>query len=425
MAAPRSFERIRHLVGEYPRQFWLLSAGMLISAIGGSMVWPFLTIYVRQRLDVPLATVGLLIALQSAAGLVTTLVAGPVADRFGRKGVMVLSLFSGSAIYVAMSLASSLPAWAVLMAVSGAMSPLYRVGSDAMVADLIPPEDRAGAYALIRMSNNLGVAIGPAVGGFVAAVSYAWAFYAAAVASAAFGLLVLFFVDETLPLAQGMPHEGESSEAEEASTERDGVSSEREDDGGYGRLLRDRPFLAFCGVSTLAVIPASLMMVLLPVYAKEQFGVIESQYGFVMATNAAMVVLFQYAITKRTERFPPFLVMATGALFYALGVGSVALGVGFAHFLLSMVVITIGEMLLVPTGSMLTANLSPADMRGRYMGVYGLTWRVGIGVGPVMGGYLSDQIAPVAIWYAGLVTGLAAVLGYLALGWLLQSQDAV
>ena len=136
-----------------------------------------------------------------------------------------------------------------------------------------------------------------------------------------------------------------------------------------------------------------------------------------------MVVLFQYAITKGTGRFPPLSIMAAGALFYALGVGSIALGTGFVHFLLSMVVLTIGEMLLVPTGTTLAANLSPPDMRGRYMGFYGLTWRVGIGLGPVIGGLLNDQIGPVAIWYGGLVTGLAAALGYLLLEWLIRNKN--
>jgi len=419
LAISRALDRSKRLLGEYPRQFWLLYAGMLISATGGSMIWPFMTIYVRQRLGVPMTTVGLLLALNSASALVATLIAGPIADRLGRKGVMVLSLFSRSAVFVAMSLADSLPAWALLMVISGALNPLFRVGTNAMVADLIPPGRRARAYALIRMSANIGVAIGPAVGGFLAAVSYSWAFYAGAAASAAFGLIVLFFVAETLPMSQeGLNLDASPGSSAQGSTGSLGAL------GGYGRLFRDRPFLAFCANSALAVIPASLMFVLLPVYAKEQYGVPESQYGFVMATNAALVVLLQFPITRATERFPPLTVMAAGALVYALGVGSVALATGFVGFLLSMIVLTFGEMLLVPTGTTLTANQSPPDMRGRYMGFYGLTWEVGIGVGPVIGGVLNDRIAPVAIWYGGLIIGLVATLGYLLQGRRLGNKPA-
>lgn len=183
LAASPSMNRFRRLTAKYPRQFWLLFGGLLISSTGGSMVWPFLTILVRQRLGVPMTTEGLLLGLYFAAGLVATLLAGSLADRIGRKGVMLISLFGGAAAYLAMSQADSLSQWVILMVATGAMNPLFRVGSDAMVADLLPPDQRAGAYALLRMSNNLGVAIGPAAGGFIAAVSYDWAFACAAAAS--------------------------------------------------------------------------------------------------------------------------------------------------------------------------------------------------------------------------------------------------
>ncbi len=397
--------RIRQATAGYPRQFWLLFGGMLISAAGGSMIWPFLTIYMRQRLDIPLTTVTLLFTLNSVAGLVTATVAGPVTDRFGRKGVMVLSLAANGAAMLAMSMAGTLQPWIILMAISGAFGPLYRVGSNSMVADLIEPERRASAYALLRMSNNLGVAIGPSVGGFVTATSYALAFYAAAGADAIFALLALFFVAETVPQKQT-------------------TSDQPQTDGGYGQVLRDRPFLVFCGVYSLAVMAHVLLMALLPVYAKENFGVPESQYGFIMATNAAMVVLFQYTTTRITERYHHLPVLAVGSLFLALGTGSVALGWSFPTFLASMVLLTIGEMIVVPTSIALTANLAPPAMRGRYMSVYSLTWGVGFGIGPVVGGFLNDNLAPVAIWYAGLAMGLAAALGFVLLARALRQGEA-
>ena len=380
--------RARTLSETYPRQFWLLFWGMLVNASGGSMVWPFLTIYLRERLNVPLTTVALMLTAHSLAGLVSGSVAGPLVDRFGRKGAMVLSLTVSSAVMLGMSRADSLMAFLVLMLLGGASQPLYRVGVDAMVADLIPPSNRPGAYALLRMIANLGVAIGPAVGGFVASVSYTIAFYIAAGAHAIFAGLLLVFARETLP-------RGELGHAPRL--------------GGYGRVLRDRPFLSFCGAYALAGIAYSLMMVLLPVYAKENYAVPERAYGFIMATNAAMVVLLQYATTRRTRRYASLPVLAVGSGFYALGVGMVGLSSGFAGFWLAMVVLTIGEMIMIPTSTALTANLAPPDMRGRYMSVYALTWGLGFGIGPVIGGLLNDNLAPVAIWVFGaLVGGLAA-----------------
>ena len=403
---PHLFHRLRQATAGYPRSFWILFWGMLIQNVGISMVWPFLTIYIRQRLAIPLTTVTLLFTLNSLAGLASTSLAGPIVDRFGRKGVMVVGLAVSSVVQVMMSIAGTLPLWGIVMAASGAVGLLYRVGADAMVADMIEPDRRAGAYALLRMGANLGVAIGPSVGGFVTARSYALAFYIAAGAQAIFAMLVLSCVGETLP-------------------QRRNTLDQPQGDGGYGRILRDRPFLAFCGIYTLTVMAYVQLMVLLPVYGKENYHVPEHQFGFIMATNAALVVLFQYAITHVTRRYRHAPVLAAGALFYALGVGSVAWGWNFPTFLVSMVVLTVGEMIMIPTSTALTANLAPPDMRGRYMGVYSLTWSVGFGLGPVVGGLLNDHVAPVAMWYGGMALGLAAAVGFVALGrWLKVQGDS-
>jgi len=395
--------RLRETSASYPRQFWLLFWGVLVNSSGASMVWPFLTIYLRQRLDVPLTTIALLLTLNALAGLASTSLTGPAVDRFGRKGAMVISLGAGCVFMLALARVDSLGSAALLMLVKGLTDPLYRVGSDAMVADLIPPARRAGAYALLRMIANLGVAIGPAIGGFITSVSYPLAFSIAAGTTLVYALLVGFFMRETIPQ---WPAEERARQAK-----------------GYGPVLRDRPFMAFCVAYSFAGMAYSLMMVLLPVYVKENFGVPESSYGFIMATNAAMVVLFQYSVTRLTQRYYHLPVLAVGSLFYAVGVGSVAWAAGFSGFLLSMVILTIGEMIMVPTSTALTANLAPPDMRGRYMGMYGLTWGVAMGIGPVLGGTLNDQVAPVAIWYAGLAFGAVALIGFVVLGWLLPRRD--
>ncbi|MCU0509523.1 MAG: MFS transporter, partial [Anaerolineae bacterium] len=112
---------------------------------------------------------------------------------------------------------------------------------------------------------------------------------------------------------------------------------------------------------------------------------------------------------------PLLRMLALGALIYALGVGSVALGAGFWAFWTSMVVLTFGELLIAPTGTAYAANAAPADMRGRYMGLYGLTWSVAFGIGPVFGGWLNDNISPTATWIGGMLIGLVAVAGFLLL----------
>lgn len=382
---------------KYPRQFWLLFWGMLISTIGSSMIWPFLMIYVSEKLLLPLTTVASLMTLYSAMGLFSSFIAGPITDRLGRKWIMVISLAINGLAYLFMSQANSLSTFALLMGLSGAFNPLYRVGADAMMADLIPPQKRIDAYSILRTGNNLGVAVGPAVGGIIASTSYTIAFFVAATGLLLYSLMVLFFAAETLPeLDPGRPAQSERF-------------------AGYGRILRDGPFMSFIFTLTLTQICAAIMWVLLAVHAKTNYQLPERLYGFIATTNALMVVFLQVWITQLTKRRPPLLVLALGSFFYAIGVGSVVLGRDFWAFWASMVVMTFGELILTPTATTLAANLAPQDMRGRYMSLYGLTWSVAAGIGPVLGGILNDQVGPAAIWYGALLIGLVSTVIFLLL----------
>jgi MFS family permease len=376
-------------VREYPRQFWLLFWGMLLSTIGASMIWPFLMVYASERLNLPLTQTASLVTINAAASLIMTFAAGQITDRAGRKLVMVISLFSNSAVYLFLSHANTYSQFAILMVALGASNPLFRVGADAMMADLIPPAKRADGYSVLRMSNNAGVAIGPSVGGFLAAASQYLAFYIASAGLFIFGLLILVFAVETLS----------ASLKEEAK-------GKQERWGGYSQILKDLPFLTAITNMTFGLITASLMWVLLPVHATKVVGIPKQLYGFIPTTNALMVVLLQVLVTQWTKRHPPLRMMALGMTFYAIGVGSVVLGTGFWGFWMSMVIITIGELIIVPTSSTYVANLAPPDMRGRYMSIYSLTWSLSIGIGPVLGGFLSDSYGSSATWYGGLVIGV-------------------
>jgi MFS family permease len=350
----------------------------------------------------------LLFTLNSVAGLVATSFVGPAVDRFGRRAAMIVGLgMSGVALFM-MGFVHSLGLWAVALAMNGMFQPMYRVAADAMVADLIPAEERPNAYSITRMSNNLGIAVGPAIGGFVTALSYSLAFWAAGAASLLYALIIVFLVRETLQSSAAAAEKGARREGPSR-----GEDPSRREGRGFGPVFRDRRFIAFCILMIVATIPSPILWMLMPNYAKANFGVVEQQAGFIMSTNAIMVVLLQVAVTRWSSKRSNLQVLALGALLYALGVGSVALGAGFWAFWLSMVIATFGELLLVPTGTAYAANAAPPEMRGRYMGLYGLTWSIAFGVGPVLGGWLNDNIAPKATWIGGLLIGLAGVAGFL------------
>ena len=382
---------------EYPGQFWILFIGMLVSTIGQSMIWPFLMIYVSKKLGLPLAQTASLVSMNAAFGLVFSFVAGPIIDRLGRKWVMVVSLIGSGVMYFFLSKAVTFAEFAVAQSLMGALGPLYRVGADAMMADLIPAEKRTDAYSLLRMSNNAGVAIGPAIGGIVASTSYTLAFYIAAAGLSIYGLLVIFKAKETLPVGAADTLSGKP------------ILS------GYGQIFRDRAFMGFIGAFTLTSMLASLVWVLLPVYTNTNFGLPESQYGLIPTTNAIMVVTLQYLVTLITRRHKSMAVMTVGTAFYAVATGMIAFFSGFWGFWFCMVIMTVGELVLIPTATTYTANAAPVEMRGRYMSIYGSTNSVASLISPILGGVLSDRYGGRTIWYGGGVIGLFAIGAFLIL----------
>jgi MFS family permease len=388
--------RLRALLKSYPRQYWLLMSGMLINTIGMGFVWPFLNIYLNEELGIPISTATLLPVLEQSVSLFTTLAAGSVADRFGRKGLMVLSLGAGAGIYAVMGFATHWWMFAVLLGLRGFFLPLYRVAADTMVGDLITDEDeRLPAYSLLRTANNLGVAIGPVLGGFVAAVSYQASFLTAASAMFSFSLLVFFGMKETLP-------EG-SRTANQA-----GASAAGKQKSGYRVIAQDRVFLLALLAFAFNGMGAALPFQLLGIYGKENFALSESQLGLIVMVNALMVVFFQVPVAAKTRKLESLKVLASGAVFYAVGVASMAYGSQAWHFALGMAVLTVGELLIAPTFTSFVANLAPEELRGRYMSAYWVSWSVSRGIGPALAGQVYDAVAPVAIWYMGGAWNLLA-----------------
>lgn len=384
----------------YPRQYWLMIVGIVLATAGGSMIWPFLLIYASGKLNLPLSMVATLISINAGTGLVSSFLAGWVADKFGRKLVMNLSLTITGLSYFFLMNASTYPEFALLMFIIGLSNPLYQVGADAMLADIIPSEHRTDAYAINRIANNAAFALGPAVGGFLAARSYNLAFYGAATGFLLYSVLLFFLAHETLP-----------KEALRADKEFSLAAISQ----GYLEVFRDRGYSSFVLTMGLGLVAPTLLWILMPVYAKTNFNISEALYGWIPTTNALMCVFIQYPVTLLTRRYKTLPVVAVGMLIYAIGAGSVALMSGFWGFWISMVILTFGELTLVPTASKYVADRAPVDLRGRYMSVYWVGWGLARTLAPLIGGFLNDAIAPRAIWVGGLLIGLASVFGLILL----------
>ena len=360
------------------------------------MIWPFQTIYVTKKLGLSMTPVTFLLTISSICVLTGSILFSPLIDRIGRKWIMIGGLLTHAGSMILLSRADTYLDFALLFGLNGLVSPVYRIAADAMLADLVKPEKRVDAYALIRLSHNLGISIGPAIGGFLAAQSYNIIFFGGATGLTIYSLLMLFQARETLP-------------AHVVAASHLGMQPVKERLGGFEQVIKDRQLMRFLLSFTLVQFCAVMIWQILPKYAYDNFGIPENLYGWIPTTNAMMVVIFQMWITARTRRFSPLAVAGFGGLFYALAVGGIALSQGFTGFWAMMVMMTVGELIIMPTSSTYVSNLAPVDKRGRYMGMYNLTWSLAGITAPIFGGVLSDIVSPKAPWVAGLIFGLTAV----------------
>jgi MFS family permease len=283
-----------------------------------------------------------------------------------------------------------------------------------MLADMIPSEKRTDAYAINRIANNAAFGIGPAVGGFLAGRDYNLAFIGAGAGFVIYSLMLFFLAHETLGTASDL-----EKTTQPTTSFKQGFITD------ILRMARDKAYLAFVGLVAIGLTAPIMLWILMPIYAKTNFGIPEAQYGWIPTTNALMCVFVQYSVTSITRRYKTLPVLVVGMFIYALGVGSVAFMSSFWGFWLSMVILTFGELTIAPTASQYVADIAPADMRGRYMSLYWFGWGLARTLAPLIGGFLNDNLFPRAIWIGGITIGLVSTLGLVLLNNLVKSRAAL
>lgn len=380
----------------YPGGVRALFIAELVRAIGGSSIWPFLSIYLKESLVITVMTVMILSTIRSLAGMVSTPFVGIVLDRFGRKKSMVFCMGGMGSVYIVMAFNHNIVLWAILMAAQGFLMSALMIGEQTVIADTVAPKERSDAYALLRIAKNIGVAIGPALGGILIVISYQIAFLVAATFMIMAAIMVYIAVPETLP-------------KDDFFEDRPTVKS---NNFGYMRVLRDYHFMIYCAVLSLIPMIYIMPMVMLPIYMKENFGLAESNFGLMLTINASIIVTFEFWVTRYARKFNTIWVIAFGSSFYALAMFMMIFAGNFETFLLVMVAMTIGEMLVMPNAITYASNLAPSDMRGRYMGIYQLTSGAGSSSGQLLAGYLNDNISPNAVWQVAAFLGCVAVAGF-------------
>jgi MFS family permease len=392
-------EKIRSLYNEYPRAFWVYNIIVFIDRFGGFMLYPFFALYLTKKFDIGMSTVGIVFAVFSISGFIGSALGGALTDRMGRKGVIIFSLILSSLSALGMGFAPTLGIFIAVSVIVGTLSSIGGPAHEAVVADLLPEGKRAQGYGIIRVVFNLAVIIAPAVAGLLIARSYILLFVVDAIISLISASVVIFFLPETKPQA----HPDAKPESMSQTF------------GGYSRVFKDIPFVAFVVMSVMTALVYTNFNTTLGVFLRDVHHVPEIGYGYLISMNAIIVVLFQFWVARRLEKYKPMLMVALGTALYGLGFAMYGFTSTYFMFAIAMIVITIGEMVVSPFQQSLVASFAPEEMRGRYMAVSHLSWGLAFAIGPYFAGLLLDSATPNWLWMACGILGGITVIGYIIL----------
>jgi MFS family permease len=295
-------------------------------------------------------------------------------------------MFSGSATMLLLSQARGMPMIVALSALAGLTGELYRPASSALLTDLVPAGQRVTAFSALRLAVNAGWAFGPATAGFLAGHGYFWLFAGDAATSVLFGLVALLILTETAHPPSG----------------RDGWTE-------VGRAFRrDRRLQAMLVAGFFVAFVFWQMNSTLGLQVT-WLGFSPQVYGALVSLNGVLIVFCELPLTTVTRRFQPTRVMATGYLLAGMGLAFVAVARTVPLLACCIAVFTFGEMISMPVASAFIADLAPPGARGRFMGVYGLTWTLALMVGPALGMQLLS-LGHSVLWLTCGALGLSASL---------------
>ncbi|MET9571609.1 MDR family MFS transporter [Streptomyces virginiae] len=406
MSAASLRRAARESVAGLPRAFWWLWTSTLVNRLG-AFVATFMTLYLTLDRGYSASFAGLVVALHGLGGVVSSLVAGVMTDRLGRRPTLLAAQASTAFSVALLGFMEHPAAIAAVALLVGMTSNASRPAVAAMMADIVRPEDRVRAFALNYWAINLGFAVSATAAGLIAEYSYLAGFLGEAALTLACAVLVFVKLPESRPEGGGAGASGASG----AASGRTGGGSEI----GLGTVLRDGRFMGVVGLSFLISLIFTQGSVGLPV-AMGSAGFSPGDYGLVIAVNGLLIVVLQIPVTGFIEHRDPQKLLVVSALLAGYGFALTAFAGPLWAYALTVCVWTLAEIVNSPTQMSLVVRLSPVHGRGRYQGVYTMSWAVAALVAPLMAGFMIDRWGAGRLWAATGVLGTVAAAGY----WLLM-----
>ncbi|MDP1830545.1 MAG: MFS transporter [Geothrix sp.] len=361
-----------------PRDVWLVCASTLINRLG-TMALPFLVLYLTEGRRWTPAEAGYGMMVYGAGALAAGPFSGRLADRLGHVHVLKASLWSSGVMLLVLPFATTKPLLFALIFLWAGLTQAFWPSAMALLTGLAAPEQRKAVFALHRLAVNLGMAVGPALGGLIAHHSYGWVFWTDGLSTLAGAAMLTLMLKA--PPSPAMPHGHAPG----------------------GSPWRDRRLVFLL----LPFIP--LLMVFfqiegtLPLWVVRDLGLGSRFYGLLFTVNTLLIVVFEVTMNLAMAHWPHGKLLLLGSLCFAVGFGLTAWATGYTTLILTTVIWTFGEMILFPAVSDAVATLAPPDRRGEYMGLLSLSFAAALALGPWLGVLAYATVGPRAVWLSTFV----------------------
>jgi MFS family permease len=395
---------------DLPREVWLLSAATLVNR-AGTMALPFLVLYLTHTLGITPARAALSLTVYGIAALITMPIAGRLSDVVGPIAVIKSSLFLSGVLLLLFPLAHSFATILAITFLFAILNESVRPPSLSMISDLVAPAQRKAAFALSRLAVNLGMSVGPAIGGVLALFSFRWLFFVDGATSILAGVVIAMARWDAAVLKPS--HDPDWDEPEDLGREIEADSFAplaAAHPGADLRAFRNRRMLYFLA----ALIPVQIVFFqltsTLPLFLVRNLRLPESLYGTVFTLNTLLIVAFEVPLNTAMAHWPHRRTLTLGALLYAIGFGSFAFVTRPEQIFAAVLVWTFGEMILLPGSSAYAAEIAPPGRRGEYMGLYTMSFSIAFSVGPILGALLLQRWGPHGLWGAAFVSGCVSTL---------------